>query len=307
MLNKAKSVGIENMDNERFDRIIRTLYILSGQGTNDDFGYCDECFTKMYSNHFKKEIFERLKKELLEKKIQYVDIELNSYFDEHWHKWLPPKMASVASSSRFCYLALKNIKEIEFEKTEGMHCLLNKSAFAIPHLDAFVEKDNLYYEVKCHEIFMDLTEHTRIVVSYADALFSKEGFAFDQNEIKLTDDKKKYILNLKWFELKKNPMFDIKQLLCHLLGIANEQIKSNCSQQATLRYLFFRPDCSALLADDEPEIEREYNNLKEEVRNIFKTNNIVEFCKRFNINLEAYVHKSEYMNTFFPTRDERIY
>ena len=57
------------------------------------------------------------------------------------------KMCSIASSSRFCFLASKTImREIdEHEKVDVRNGCCN------PHFDGYSKRNNTFYEFKCHE------------------------------------------------------------------------------------------------------------------------------------------------------------
>lgn len=152
----------------------------------------------------------------------------------------PAKMASVASSSRFCYLALRDGAEAlglngipEFEKAcpiKGLVPLTNANP------DAFFEKDNTYFEVKYHEIFDPQKSfkdkyRSLFINDYKAFGFKKEQF----NPMEGPDD---FILELFGDKHATIKRFDYKQLICHLMGIASS--KDTCTR-ATLIYLFFKP------------------------------------------------------------------
>ena len=62
-------------------------------------------------------------------------------------------------------------------------------------------------------------------------------------------------------------MFDIKQLICHLLAIANQD-----GTNKKLVYLFFRPDPDKLEMSstiNENELEKVFDELKTEIEHIF--------------------------------------
>ena len=67
----------------------------------------------------------------------------------------PPKMASVASSSRFAYISLRNGAQaigggiVNFEHP----CRIDGVPGIPPQMDAYSENGNIFIEVKCHEIF----------------------------------------------------------------------------------------------------------------------------------------------------------
>lgn len=205
---------------------------------------------------------------------------------------MPPKMASVASSSRFCYLALRdgcdiliedrNIlkNEIEFEK----ECRIFENSITAPQLDAYIEDENcnVYIEAKCHEIF---SSHKPVFKhKYWDCFYNDSAFS------KVLHEKDRYIntfeLALSTFDIKKeSTRFDIKQFVCHLLGIAN----CNKGKKAKLVYLFYKP-----LTEDE-RVETVFNELNDEIKTIFNCEVIRDFCKAHNIELMAIAQCSKVM------------
>ncbi len=148
---------------------------------------------------------------------------------------MPPKMASVASSSRFCYLALRdgykqfnNSEDIIFE-----HSCRIKGVNATANLDAYIPKANIYFEVKCHEIFSQHSIYLK--KSYWNLLYGQENdFGFSYAKCPDIDEFKIELCN---FGIAKTKIrFDIKQFLCHLWGIASQKDKDI---PAKLVYLFF--------------------------------------------------------------------
>ena len=157
---------------------------------------------------------------------------------------MPPKMASVASSSRFCYIALRDGVDCLCEKNTGMknqvefekECRIFDDGLHAPQLDAYIpnEEYNVYIEAKCHEIFD----------SHKAEFKNKYRPCFDSNDISyeqalVSDDGETFELSLDLFGIadKKTIRFDIKQFVCHLLGIA----KQNKGAKSKLVYLFFKP------------------------------------------------------------------
>ena len=208
----------------------------------------------------------------------------------------PPKMASVASSSRFCYLALRNGtdvlvnnkyisgKNIEFEK----ECRIFTDISTAPQLDGFTAQDdcNIYIEAKCHEIFD----------SHKVVLKNKYWDYFKKNNILCAalDEKEKgdetFTLPLSLFGIeKKSTRFDIKQLICHLLGIKEQ----NKNTKSKLIYLFFEP-----VSDNDEErlfVNDIFYELAIEIKLIFESDIIKNFCKTNNIELIAIKEKSRIM------------
>lgn len=133
----------------------------------------------------------------------------------------PPKMASFGSSSRFLYVCSSNINDFIFEK---------KLPTRVGHdanLDGYLQKGDRDYfiEAKCREIY---TSHKGQEIGivykkvYEDIHESNNDFCY--HSVRNTDDDH-FICN---FQYKKKDLvhFDIKQLICHFLGITANLIEN---------------------------------------------------------------------------------
>lgn len=258
---------------EEFDDIIRANLIK--HDNCDNFGYQADKTSKFYKNYYKKEVFDEFKKDPNLPK--YKGDELNS------HGTKPPKMASMGSSSRFCYVALSGdanvldgARGVEFEKA----CPINGIKGTPPQLDAYIPEGNIYIEAKCHEIFD--SHELKMSTQYWNLIFGiKNKFGFEAEE---KPQGQYFEIPLKKFGLDgKVTMFDFKQFLCHLLGIDSQSDK-----QATLVYLFFKPTGNAA-------VDKLFCRLKEEVDSIFNNDFIKAFCGD-KINLKAVVQCAPVMS-----------
>ncbi len=211
---------------------------------------------------------------------------------------MPPKMASVASSSRFCYLALRdgvdtNIlgktfakNEVEFEK----ECEIFATSKTAPQLDAYIEdeKCDIFIEAKCHEIF---DSHKPV--------FRNVYWDYFKNNASLKDmasgeEKPAESFTVSWdlFDIKKkSTRFDVKQFVCHLLGIKEHQKEKG--KNAKLVYMFFKP-----VSEDKETakmINSVFEELKTEIRAIFECKVINGFCNENNIELMAIAQENKTM------------
>ncbi|WP_044973449.1 hypothetical protein [Ruminococcus sp. HUN007] len=284
----------KKMSKKEFDHIIKDLI-----GNDKLFGYKAKS-EKPYPMYYSKDVFDQFVKDMIK---NYPDAH-KKYNEgaegELKAKRYPPKMASVASSSRFCYLALRNGIDItigserikgnpEFEKV----CpIFSKYKTHAPHLDAYIIDSNCYFEVKCHEIF----DSHKVVMKddYREPI--KDEFGLDPV---ITPNTKSgtFEIPLKKFGIdnKDTTRFDIKQLICHLLGIAKKK-----GTNKKLVYLFFRPDTDKLEMSstiNENELEKVFNELQEEIKYIFDSDPIKNFCspKNHDIKLMAIAEKSSVM------------
>ena len=290
------------LSKDGFDNIIKNNIIGTKVDnrvvTSEDFGYVIN--GKSYDRYYNKAVFDRFKEEM-ERSSKYGDL-FRVYVDCPGQELSDnngknvPKMASVASSSRFCFLALRDGAKVlggdkvELEKKcdiiddiDGKH-----KKIATASLDAYIRESNTYVEAKCHEIF----DNHSIVMSekYVDLLSRYYGI---ESEEYLRD--KKVILPLSIFGFdgdKANLRFDIKQLMCHLLGIKSSK---QHEERARLVYMFFKP-----VADNEQEAELigdVFGDLKAEISTIFGSKPIRKFTEENNIELEAIYEESKVMES----------
>ena len=172
---------------------------------------------------------------------------------KHGH---PPKMASYGSSSRMIYLLSRKILNFQFEYK--LHTTIGGS---YAYLDGYLFRNgtNFYIEAKCREpydfkkqpipaAYKELYEHLTAVAI---------GFA---SKIVEYDDGR---LNVDFYiQEKKIKLFDLKQTICHLLGIAAYNLKYPTNEKTHFVYLLYNP--SAV----EEYIEPKYRN---EIFKIYNT------------------------------------
>lgn len=148
------------MKKDAFDRIIRNNVVR--KTGKDCFGYIVSDTSKKYDTYYSNQVFDafiaEMKSSIYKKAFCAYDCGKGGELQEHTGRYgkMPPKMSSVASSSRFCFLALKDgaealggFGEVAFEH----ECRIKGISGTAPQLDAFVPNENIYIEVKCHEIF----------------------------------------------------------------------------------------------------------------------------------------------------------
>lgn len=256
---------------------------------NDCFGY--EIAGKSYDVYYNKEAYNKFISEMRNGKYNkfYNQYNRGKGSELKEKRNMPPKMASVASSSRFCYLALRdgykqfnNSEDIIFE-----HNCRIKGVNATANLDAYIPKANIYFEVKCHEI---LSHHSiYLKKSYWNLLYGQENdFGFSYAKCPDLDEFKIELCN---FDIKKTKIrFDIKQFLCHLWGIASQKDKD---VSAKLVYLFFKPKMD--LETKRIQVEEVFKELQDEIKTIFSSKSIQIFTSRNNIELSAIAEYAKIM------------
>lgn len=154
-------------------------------------------------------------------------------------KMMPPKMASYASSSRFIYEESRNLRDaFEFECKLPI-AFSGYRGEAKASLDGYIMSKRIFVEAKCHEFYYrPSTEFKSAYESFYEYLKDKTGGLFDYYTIK--GNKKDYV-RFKW-DGKTIESLDLKQLLCHMLGIAKKALQEDCSEVSTLLYLVYKPE-----------------------------------------------------------------
>lgn len=297
------------MDKKQFNNVILSNLIIK-EGF-DSFGYPSpakpktltptiENIVEIHTNYYSPFAFHTfLQKMKKEHKEAYNAYNSGSGQELTPQAFAPPKMACIASSSRFCYLALRKntvalggTSNAVFEK----RCPISGVKNATANLDAHIKDDNvnIYVEAKCQEIFDNHKHEMRI--PYWDCIYENiNGIGFNLEPTKPVDTSKDYFdIPMDIFGLEDIKRFDFKQFLCHLLGIASQNKKDN--EAATLCYMFFKP-----LSDD-PKIQSSLNDifdqkLKDEIKAIFTNSYIQAFCKNNNITLTAIVEEAKVMES----------
>ena len=282
-----------------FDEAIKENLIKSGH-SKDEFGYNlsnNSCNKLYYTDvEFDKFVTE-MKNQYNNHYIRFADGKGSELLPKGGN---PPKMASVASSSRFCYLALRNgtqklmpgktvtKDDIVFEKG----CRIFKENYTSPQLDAYITDDkcDTFIEAKCHEIF---DSHSVVFSNKYKECFEDDAVLKPYLKYEEPHSETEFKLPLSVFDLeKKTSHFDIKQMLSHLIGIATQ----GQGKLAKLIFMFFKPVTDNKEASDM--IEKMFKELKDEINKIFASDLIKNYCQKHNIALSAIALNSAVMQEY---------
>ena len=147
----------------------------------------------------------------------------------------PPKMASYGSSSRMIYNLCKDIPGFRFEYK------LPTTVGGVANLDGYLEKEDelIYVEAKCREPY---GEKPHLIEKKYEELYR---FLNEQTTNNLnisipekTGSKIKVVFSVDGKEIR---YFDMKQMICHLLGIATKHLQEPTSKRITFLYLAYDP------------------------------------------------------------------
>jgi hypothetical protein len=171
----------------------------------------------------------------------------------------PPKMASFGSSSRFIYELSKDISGFKFEEK------LDTKVGGVANLDGFIKTNDkyIYIEAKRREIYGASHANETIKVVYEDVyktikkLVKKFNFEMDGEEDEEGCKKCTFIIS---GEVVK--YFDLKQLICHFLGITYDIAKHNIKAKVKFVYLIYNPNkVKGKYQRYEKNIETRYENV----------------------------------------------
>lgn len=228
--------------------------------------------------------------------------ELEEKEDKKRKVWLPPKMAAYASSSRFVYDLLKDT-EVVFEQK-----LPTSVPRSTSNMDAFYLDKNIFIEAKCHEFYSSPSPKYKIAYrEFYNILASKTGFSY-----KPTNEKNDSSISF-FMDGKPVEQFDIKQIISHILGIANackngviidgKKKLLPLDKGISLIYLLYNPcEVKDYLSDDEwDEIDSKYNK---EI--CFVKDNVTFFKALFKISLEYVGYDSAKISDLFKSFEFKV-
>ncbi|MBQ2826056.1 MAG: hypothetical protein IJO81_04705 [Clostridia bacterium] len=172
----------------------------------------------------------------------------------------PPKMASYGSSSRMIYMLSKDKEGFRFEKK------LPTTVGGISHIDGFLEEDHRYVfvEAKCHEPYS--AKSITVSRAYAD-LYGYINECMASSLYMDMTDRDDGNMDVKFYaDGEEIGYFDLKQVICHLLGIATAMLKGDLEpKQTDFIYLVYDPTELELSKDARGVIEPVYERLCYEV------------------------------------------
>lgn len=163
----------------------------------------------------------------------------------------PPKMASFASSSRMVYQLSKGIPNFVFEKQ------LSTVIGGVANLDGYWKGNGQYtfVEAKCREPYSHKSPETikqnyKPLYTYLQIKLPNI-FSCTMEDIPGTRD-----MRVEFFCSGKAVIhFDMKQMLCHLLGVANRMLlDNNCNTPIQFLYLLYNPTKLPLSEKNKEEI-----------------------------------------------------
>lgn len=166
----------------------------------------------------------------------------------------PPKMASYGSSSRLIYTLSREKSGFHFEKK--LHTTVGGTA----NLDGFYEDGNRYIfvEAKCHEPYT--AKNNSVSARYSELYEYITERMMGNLQIEMEKSKCGRYMNVKYLsDGEEICHFDVKQMICHLLGIATGVLSGELeNKQTDFIYLLYDPTELDVSPDAKTEIDRIY-------------------------------------------------
>lgn len=184
----------------------------------------------------------------------------------------PPKMASYGSSSRMIYTLSCNKEGFHYEKK------LPTAVGGTANLDGFYGDAGKYIfvEAKCHEPYT--AKKNRVSARYQKLYEYINGQMPGGVHIDMATSKCGRYLNVEYFAGgEKLEHFDMKQMICHLLGIATGMLSGALERkQANFIYLLYDPTELAICPEAKAQIDSIYERTCYEC-------NLVDFAELFRV------------------------
>ena len=179
----------------------------------------------------------------------------------------PPKMASFGSSSRLIYECSKSIPGFCFEKQ------LPTRVGHTANLDGYLSclEEDVFVEAKCREIYSShLNQKISLVYKDVYEYIKSVNSRFSYEDTPIEDEPDymacSFLMNDKYIS-----HFDVKQLICHFLGICANILENRANANVRFIYLIFNPFFDTDFSNSniqkfESKIKEEYNETKAEAR-----------------------------------------
>ena len=188
-------------------------------------------------------------------------------------------MCSLTSSARLCFLYFYNMPNCDEYLYEQSYQIVKENGTTLTYAHPDAINGDFFFECKCQEVIEG--EKERLRESYlANAKYFKELFSH-LGEIKSEQGELYFGLRNLGVELDyeyDEAQIDVKQLICHLLSLANRAEKTGRKQH--LQYVIFVPNNYEALKDIYGPLENEIEKI------VLNENNLSKFAKNHNIAIE---------------------
>lgn len=169
----------------------------------------------------------------------------------------PPKMASYGSSARLLYLLSRHKEGFHYEKK------LPTTVGGVATTDGFCEEAHrcIFVEAKCHEPYAALSG--RVSMAYRKLYEYINDCMQGSLWIEMTpSERERYMDIVCYADGERVEYFDLKQMICHLLGIATGMLRGTLPRKQTdFIYLLYDPTELPLAQEVREQIEAVYERI----------------------------------------------
>ena len=274
-----------------YDEILKQSYLSIGQGRfNNDLPYSEK-----YPYYFSAKYINGIVMKM--RPVVYTAYKRGAGHELDVGKGgVPPKFLCIGSSALFCYESLEmtkdskegegvsffahkheHITDVEYEKELPVFNITN---IINPHMDAYAKSENreYFFECKFHEMFDD--HPIRVSQRYFNT--GKDLITDYIPKEYLHQDEKIFDIDPEAFGLKGRTLFDVKQLLTHLMAIKVNKKMKECS----LIYYYCFPNKKDI---HDERINEIIDRVKKDAITVFKSKLIKHYCDKNGIEIEMYV------------------
>lgn len=221
------------MTTEKIDSIQKALDYAIRDHEYPEVGFGYEIDGRVYNNYASKEAFEIEKGKMNPLIKEQFDCAPGGELKEKRgrdQRLYPPKMACFGSSSRFILSLLKEDKDICFEAALPTH--VGNSANLDARKKFKTRSKEVLAEAKCREIYGShrKVEVNKVYLPLFDELKIFFTYTFEES-------KERYVKCVFSVDDKEVVHFDLKQLICHLLGIASAVIEGEIKAK-TIHFVY---------------------------------------------------------------------
>lgn len=217
---------------DEFDAAVVFSELPKGKVNN---GYSTKGSSRVYKTYLDNKSWQAVKDEMSDEHLAQYGAGSGGELEEKDGK--PPKMAAFASSSRMIYNLSKDIPNFRFEEK------LSTTVGGTANMDGYLERENehVFVEAKCREPYGHQAEQV-IKQAYKPIycwLREKMPRIFSCVMEDCEDNNMRVVFFRKG---KVVAYFDIKQMICHMLGIATRLLKKPDDKGVLFLYLLYNPE-----------------------------------------------------------------
>lgn len=175
----------------------------------------------------------------------------------------PPKMACYGSSSRMLYLLAREMDGFSFERQFPTTIGVGKV-----NLDGYAETADarVFVEAKCHEPYDGKAVAPSVKYAPLYEYLTAADFGMRWENTPLGNGTMRTVV---YAQEKRIAYFDVKQMVCHLLGIAADWLRAPNTKNIRFIYLLFNPGFLSLpQGKKSEEIQKRYRQVCDECNSI---------------------------------------